>query len=89
MRIEIATPGQFHKLSRLDETQKRGAIFLAEGSADRRLPLHELVPEILVIHDRVKIGRQTQVMSVAREQLQAKAVDRTEEGVIKGGQQIE
>src|SRR4029434_5210783 len=75
---------EFHQLLRRRQPEKSRARFRAQVPADMMMFLDKCFPKFFIIlPNEIKRRRQTQVMSVIRQQLHAEAVNGAKESAIE------
>src|SRR5206468_4714373 len=80
-RTSAAT--ELHDMTERGEPQQCTAIFLRKGTANARLLLHELAPEIFVFGQQFERRRQAEIVSVFVQEFETEGVDRSEPGTIE------
>src|ERR1022692_471894 len=77
-KIDLTFPGKLHQLAGLDT-----AILFTQGTADGRLLLHKLIPQIVIVRDQFQIRGQAEMMPMPSEQFYAEAVNRAKKSAVE------
>jgi hypothetical protein len=85
-RLQIRPPTKLHQRTRLDLTKQLAPVLVRKRSADRRLLLDELIPDLVVVGDDIESRRQSKIRAVALEQPDAEGVDGAEKNAVEGRQ---
>ncbi len=84
--FQIRAATELHQCARLHVPEQFATILIRKRTADRRLLLHKLVPDLIVIGDHIERRRQSEIMAMALQQPNAKGVNGAKERAVERGQ---